>query len=72
MDGQTDQPHNACIESIKTRKEFDKVMKLQAQGWIRKRRSILRRLKEKTFQTKGGLVSDIHNNELYLIILHPC
>ena len=71
-DGQTNQPHNACIETIKTRKEFDKVMKLQAQGWIRKRRSILRRLEEKTFQTKGGLVSDIHNNELYLIILHPC
>ena len=44
-------------------------MKLQAQGWIRKRRSILRRLEEKTFQTKGGLVSDIHNNELYLIIV---
>ena len=43
-------------------------MKLQAQGWIRKRRPILRRLEEKTFQTKGGLVSDIHNNELYLII----
>ena len=44
-------------------------MKLQAQGWIRKRRSILRWLKEKTFQTKGGLVSDIHNNELYLITI---